>query len=121
MIKKETIQTVDEYISLFSSDVQDILKSMRKVIKRSAPDAVEGIAYQMPGYKLNGKPLVYFAACKQHIGFYPTPSGVNFFEKELSEYPCSKGSIQFPFDQPLPFDLVKKIVLYRVKENLAKK
>lgn len=121
MMKKLSYQTVDEYIALFSPPVRDLLEQMRKVIRETAPDALEEIGYQMPVYKFNGRPLVYFAAWKNHIGFYPIPSGLKAFEKELSKYPRSKGSVQFPFDQPIPFDLVKKIVEYRMKENLAKK
>jgi uncharacterized protein YdhG (YjbR/CyaY superfamily) len=112
-------KTVDEYIAAFPEDVQVRLKQVRKVIRDSAPGAEESISYGMPGYKLNG-PLVYFAAFKNHIGFYPTPSGVTGFEKELAAYKQGKGSIQFPLDEPLPLDLIKRMVASRVKENEQK-
>jgi len=94
---------------------------MRQTIRKGAPEAEETIAYQMPTFKLNGKNLVHFAAFKNHIGFYPTPSGIEAFNKELSPYKGAKGSVQFPIDKPIPFDLVEKIVIFRVKENLKKK
>jgi uncharacterized protein YdhG (YjbR/CyaY superfamily) len=93
---------------------------MRQTIRKAAPEAIEAISYQMPAFKLNGN-LVYFAAFKNHIGFYPTPSGIESFTEELSPYAKGKGSVQFPLDKPIPYDLVEKIVLFRVKENLAKK
>ena len=91
---------------------------MRQTIRKAAPSAVEAISYQMPTFKLNGKNLVHFAAFKNHIGFYPIPSGITAFKKELSVYTQGKGSVQFPLDKPLPYDLVKRIVMYRVKETL---
>ncbi len=90
---------------------------MRQVIKKAAPEAVEAISYQMPTFKLNGRYLVYFAAWKNHIGFYPLPSGNEALEKELSSYKQGKGSVQFPIDKPIPYDLIKKIVKCRMKEN----
>jgi uncharacterized protein YdhG (YjbR/CyaY superfamily) len=114
-------KTIDEYIKTFPADVQSILEKIRQTIKKVAPEAVETISYQMPAFKLNGKNLVYFAAFKNHIGFYPTPSGIESFEKELSPYTSGKGTAQFPFDKPIPYDLVEKIVKFRAKENLAKK
>lgn len=111
--------TIDEYISVFPKDIQEILKKVRQTIKKSAPQAEEIISYQMPAFRLNGN-LVYFAALKDHIGFYPTSSGVAVFKKELSKYATSKGTIRFPLDKPIPFDLVRKIVKFRVQENLAK-
>jgi len=113
-------KTIDEYIASFPKNVQDILKKLRRVIKESAPMAEETISYRMPAFKLNGY-LVFFAAFKNHIGFYPTPSAIIAFKKELSPYKQAKGSVQFPIDKPVPFDIVKKIVNYRVKENLTKK
>jgi uncharacterized protein YdhG (YjbR/CyaY superfamily) len=110
---------IDEYIADFPPDVQDILEEMRRTIREAAPDAEEAISYQMPTFKLNGN-LVHFAAYKNHIGFYPTPSGVEAFREELSAYKVSKGAIQFPIDQPMPLDLVRQIVAYRVAQNLAK-
>jgi uncharacterized protein YdhG (YjbR/CyaY superfamily) len=119
-ITKKQIKTMDEYIKTYPKDVQSILEKMRQAIRKAAPEAVEVISYQMPTFKLNGKNLVYFAAFKNHIGFYPIPSGIEAFKKELSSYKQGKGSVQFPMNKPIPYDLVKKIVKYRVKENLEK-
>jgi len=113
------IKSIDEYISSFPEDVQDVLEKLRRVIKEAAPEAQETISYRMPTFKLNGN-LVHFAAYKNHIGFYPTPSGIDAFKKDLSPYETSKGTIKFPIDQPIPFALVKKIVKYRVNEVLSK-
>ena len=118
---KKQFTTIDEYIKTFPANIQRILKKMRQTIRKGAPEAEETIAYQMPTFKLNGKNLVHFAAFKNHIGFYPTPSGIEAFNKELSPYKGAKGSVQFPIDKPIPFDLVEKIVIFRVKENLKKK
>jgi uncharacterized protein YdhG (YjbR/CyaY superfamily) len=115
------ITSVDEYIEGFSKDLQIILKKIRTTIKKHAPDAMESIAYGMPAYKQNGKPLVYFAGFKNHIGFYATPSGHDAFTKELSQYKQGKGSVQFPLDEPIPFDLIARMVAFRVKENVSKK
>ena len=90
---------------------------MRHTIKKAAPEAVEAISYQIPTFKLNGKNLVHFAAFKNHIGFYPTSSGIEAFKEELSLYKGAKGSVQFPIKEPIPYDLVKKMVIFRVKEN----
>jgi uncharacterized protein YdhG (YjbR/CyaY superfamily) len=117
---KQQFKTIDEYIKTFPKDIQSILEKMRQTIRKAAPEAVEAISYQMPTFKLNGN-LVYFAAFKNHIGFYPTSSGIEAFKKELSPYKGGKGSVRFPIDKPVPFDLVKKIVVFRVKENLKKK
>jgi len=114
MIKK--FKTMDEYIKTFPNDVQNILEKMRQTIRKAAPEAVEAISYQMPTFKLNGKNLVHFAAWKNHIGFYPTPSGTETFKKELSPYKRTKGSVQFPLELPIPYDLVEKIVIFRMKE-----
>lgn len=113
-------KTMDEYIAAFPKEVQDILENMRGTIRESAPQAAEAISYGIPTFKLNGN-LVHFAAYKNHIGFYPASSAIVAFKKELSPYKQAKGTVQFPIDQPIPFDLVKKIVRYRVGENLAKK
>jgi uncharacterized protein YdhG (YjbR/CyaY superfamily) len=110
--------TIDEYIATFPKDIQAILEAIRQAIRESAPNAEETISYQMPAFRLNGT-LVYFAAFKNHIGFYPTSSGITAFKKELSQYEVSKGTIRFPLIKPIPLDLVKKIVKYRVKENMA--
>ena len=107
---------MDEYIKTFPKDVQSILEKMRQTIRKAAPEAVEAISYQMPTFKLNGKNLVHFAAWRNHIGFYPTPSGTEAFKKELSRYKAAKGSVQFPLGEPIPYDLVKKIVIFRMKE-----
>ena len=114
------INTIDDYIALFPADVQQTLQAMRQTIQAAAPDAEEAISYQMPTFKLNGN-LVHFAAMKHHIGFYPTPSAVEAFARELAPYKVSKGAIQFPKDQPIPFDLVTRIVRYRVEQTLAKR
>ncbi len=108
---------IDEYIATFPPDVQKILNMLRATIQKAAPDATEKISYAMPTFYLNGN-LVHFAAYKNHIGFYPAPSGIEAFEKELSVYKTSKGAVQFPINKPLPFALITKIVRYRVKENL---
>ena len=116
---KMTIKSIDDYISNFPEDVQKILKTLRTVIKESAPEAEEKISYQMPTFFLKGN-LVHFAAFKNHIGFYPAPRGIEKFQKELSVYEGGKGSVRFPLDKTLPYDLVSRIVEFRVKENLAK-
>lgn len=112
-------KSVDEYIKTFPPDIQEILEKIRPAIHQAAPEAVEVISYQMPAFKHNGI-LVYFAAHKNHIGFYPTASGIEAFKKELSGYKSSKSAVQFPLDKPIPFDLIEKIVKFRVKERLAK-
>lgn len=117
---KSTIQNTEEYIKSFPKDIQLLLKQMRSIIKENAPDAIESISYGMPAYKMNGKPLVYFAGYKNHIGFYATPTGHKAFAEELAVYKQGKGSVQFPVDQPLTVALIKRIVLFRVKENKAK-
>lgn len=116
---KQTFKSVSEYIGLQIPSTQALLKQLRECILKAAPKAEEGISYQMPAYKLNG-PVVYFAAYKNHIGLYPTASGINEFEKELSTYKTSKGAIQFPLDKKLPLTLITKIVKFKVKENLEK-
>jgi len=119
MDTKKQFKAIDEYIETFPEDAQKILQKLRLTIKESAPGSVETISYQMPTFKLNGKGLVYFAAFKNHIGFYPIPSGIEAFEKELSPYKQGKGSVQFPIDQPIPYALVRKIVKFRAKQNPA--
>ncbi len=110
---------IDEYIAGFPNDIQKILKKIRMTIGKAAPDAEETIKYQMPTFTLEGN-LVHFAAFKKHIGFYPVPTGIEKFKKELSVYEGGKGSVQFPLDEPIPFDLISKIVKFRVKENLER-
>jgi uncharacterized protein YdhG (YjbR/CyaY superfamily) len=114
-----SFKTIDEYIVQFPIEVQEILKTIRKVIKEAAPDAEEKISYQMPSFVLHGN-LVYFAAFKNHIGFFPTSSGINAFKQELSEYKGGKGSVQFPLDKPIPYELISKIVTFRAAENVKK-
>ena len=113
-------KTIDEYIAAFPNDVQDILEKIRMTIRKAAPEAEETISYQMPTFTLNGHYLVYFAAFKKHIGFYPAPIGNAEFEQELSVYGAGKGTVKFPLDQPIPFDLISKIVKFRAKENLER-
>ncbi len=108
---------VDQYIENFPLQVQEIMTEIRQLIKAAAPDAIENIAYGMPGFKTNGRPLVYFAGFKNHIGLYATPSGHAQFATELSNYKQGKGSVQFPLNKPIPFELIKKIVEYKVQEN----
>jgi uncharacterized protein YdhG (YjbR/CyaY superfamily) len=112
-------ETIDEYISLHPPKVQELLEKIRVVIKKAAPDAIEAIKYQIPTFVLNGN-LVHFGAYKNHIGFYPAPSGITVFKQELSVYESGKGSIQFPLDKEIPFDMIGRIVQFRVQENLEK-
>lgn len=120
-MKQIAFESVNAYIESFPLEVQSRLADIRSLILKTAPDAKESISYGMPAYKLNRKPLVYFAGYKSHIGFYATPSGHSEFEKELSNYKQGKGSVQFPLDEPLPLSLIKRIVQFRVKENSLKK
>lgn len=113
-------QSVDAYIATFPSEVQVILQKIRETIREAVPEAEETISYQMPAFKIKGKALVYFAAWKEHIGFYATPSGNSAFKKELSVYQGAKGSVQFPLSQPMPYALIKKIALFRKTEILVK-
>jgi uncharacterized protein YdhG (YjbR/CyaY superfamily) len=112
-------QTIDEYVSSFPKDVQDVLETVRKTIKEAAPQAQEKISYQMPAFTLNGN-LVYFAAFKNHIGFYGASGAVDAFKNEVAPYANAKGSLRFPLDKPLPVSLIRDIVTFRVKENLEK-
>ncbi|PJZ24868.1 hypothetical protein CH352_11955 [Leptospira hartskeerlii] len=112
---KSAFKSIDEYIKTFPKEVQSILQELRKVIQEEAPEASGKISYQIPTFYLNGN-LVHFAAYKNHIGFYPGASGISKFKKEIDKYKNAKGSVQFPIDQPLPFDLVRKIVKFRVGE-----
>jgi len=119
-MQKEQYLTIDEYINMCPKEVQGRLKELRSLIKELVPEATEKISYQMPTFYLNGN-LVHFAAHSNHIGFYPTPSGIDQFKTELEKYVTSKGAIQFPLEKPLPFDLIKKIVRFRAEENRNKK
>ena len=114
-----TAKTIDDYIAAFPKDIQEILGKVRATIRKAAPEAQETINYGIPTFTLKGN-LVHFAAFKKHIGFYPAPSGIEKFKVELSEYESAKGSVQFPLDQPIPYDLISKITVFRVKENLEK-
>ncbi len=117
---KKQFKTIDEYIKTFPEEVQVILQKVRSTIHSAAPEATEAISYQMPAFKLNGN-LVWFAAFKNHIGFYPVPSGMEAFKDEVAPYAAGRGTLQFPSDKPIPYNLIKKIVIFRAKENLAKK
>jgi uncharacterized protein YdhG (YjbR/CyaY superfamily) len=117
---KQKFNLIDEYILSFPKATQLVLERMRKSIKEAVPNTEEAISYGIPTFKLKGN-LVHFAAYKNHIGFYPTPSGINAFKDELSNYKQSKGAIQFPLNEPLPIELIKRIVIFRVKENLERK
>lgn len=108
---------IDQYISQFPEEVQEILKKVRSLILECAPDATELMSYGMPGYKLNKKPLVYFAGYKNHLGFYATPSGHSHFQEQLSRYKQGKGSVQFPLNEEMPYDLIEEMVRFRVGEN----
>ncbi len=112
------IKDIDAYIRTYPEDVQQLLKKVRQVIRAVAPKAEECIKYGLPTFMLNGKNLVHFGGFKNHIGFYPAPSGIIAFKKELSKYGGAKGSIQFSLDKPLPLILIKKITQFRVKENM---
>ena len=117
---KKQLKTIDEYIATFPKEVQDVLEKIRSTIRESAPKAEEAISYGIPAFRLNGRGLVYFGAWKNHIGFYPTPSGIEAFKKELAPFKQEKGSVQFPLDKPISIGLVKKIVRYRVTEILER-
>ena len=120
MKTEQTIhETIDDYIADFPPDVQAILKKLRATIRKAAPDAEEAMKYRLPTFVLHGN-LVHFGAFKKHIGFYATPTGNEKFRKELAVYEGAKGSVQFPLDKPIPYDLVSRMVKFRVKENLEK-
>lgn len=112
-------ENIDEYIGGFPNDIQEILEKIRMTIQKAAPDAKEKISYSMPAFEQNGI-VVYFAAFKNHIGLYALPAGHEAFKEELLPYKSGKGSVQFPFNKPIPYDLITKIVKFRVKENLEK-
>ena len=118
-MRKKEFRTIDEYIKTFPEDVQIILEKIRQTIRKAVPEAVEAISYGIPTFKLNDRPLVYFAAWKNHIGFYPMPSAAKAFKRELSVYKQGKGSVQFPLDKPIPYRLVNKIVKLRAREILS--
>ena len=116
---KVPFKSIDKYILQFPNEVQEILKTLRKFIKELAPYAEEKISYQMPTFYLHGN-LVHFAAFKNHIGFYPGASGIANFKDRLTEYKSGKGSVQFPIEKPLPYELISEIVKFRVAENTEK-
>src|SRR5713226_930916 len=116
MVPTKNFKTIDEYVEPFPENVQGVLKKLRETIRKAAPEAVESISYDMPTFKLDGKKLVYFSAWKSHIGFYSIPEGNVAFRKQLSPYSGPKGSLRFPLEKPIPYDLVNKIVTLRLKE-----
>ena len=118
-MNKKVLKTIDDYMSHFPREVQELLGQMRRTIRKTAPRAEEAISYGIPGFKFNGS-LVWFAGYKRHIGFYPGSSAIATFKKELSAYRVAKGSVQFPVDKPLPLALVSRIVKFRMKQNLSK-
>jgi uncharacterized protein YdhG (YjbR/CyaY superfamily) len=117
---RSTAGSIDEYIGGFPAETRKVLEELRALIKASAPGATETISYAMPTFDLNGKHLVHFAGYAKHVGFYPVPSGIEAFEEELTPYKRGKGSVQFPLDRPLPADLIRRIVEFRVQENSGK-
>jgi uncharacterized protein YdhG (YjbR/CyaY superfamily) len=118
-MKSPPAGTIDAYIATFPAEVQKALQKVRAIIRQAAPEAEEAIKYQIPTFVLKGN-LVHFAAFQNHLGFYPTPFAITAFEAELADYKSAKGSVQFPFDQPLPFDLIRRMVEFRVNEVAAK-
>ena len=120
MATRSTASSIDEYIAGFPPETRKMLKELRALIRASAPDATETISYAIPTFDLNGRHLVHFAGYEKHVGFYPTASGIDAFKEELKHYKSSKGSVQFPLGQPLPTGLIRRIVEYRVAENIGK-
>ena len=118
--RRNSPKDIDEYINMFSDDIQVKLESLRETIRKAAPDAEETIKYQIPTFTLHGN-LVHFAAYNNHIGFYPASSGIDAFKKDLSKYEGSKGTVRFPLNKKLPLALISRIVKYRVKENMGRK
>ena len=114
-------ENIDQYMAGFDTEVRKKLKTIRELVHDTLPEAVESISYQMPAFKYNGKILVYFAAFKNHIGFYATPESNLAFKEELSEYKTTKGTIQLPYDKPLPIELLRKIILFKAASNEVKK
>ena len=118
-LKESGSSEVDEFIAKYPPDIQNVLQKIRSIIRKAAPDAQEKIGYGIPTFTLNGN-LVHYSVLKNHVGFYPTPSGIEKFKKELSKYEGAKGSVQFPLDQPIPYELIRKITEFRVQEQRAK-
>jgi uncharacterized protein YdhG (YjbR/CyaY superfamily) len=119
MENKKAANTIDEYIAHYPRNIQNILEGLRQVIRETTPDAKEVISYQMPAFKQNGI-LVWFAAFKSHIGFFPKASAIEAFKNKLTPYQISKGTVRFPLNEPLPLDLIKEIVKFRVEEDLTR-
>jgi uncharacterized protein YdhG (YjbR/CyaY superfamily) len=119
-MKQAEYKNIDEYISLFPENVRGILQKMRQVIREAAPEATEAISYWIPTFKLNGN-LVHFGGYKKHVSFYPSPSGIEAFSEELATYETSRGTVKFPLNKPIPYELMKRMVEFRVKEALRKK
>lgn len=118
--RQTTPKDIDEYISGFPGDIQEVLQKIRTTIKKAAPGAVERISYKMPAFNLNGQYLIYFAAYNKHIGMYPVPTGDTDFNQEIAAYQSGKGTLQFPLNQPIPYKLITKVVKLRAKENLER-
>src|SRR5438270_6975722 len=114
MAMRSTASSIDEYIAEFPPESQRVLKEMRALVRASAPDATETISYAIPTFDLNGKHMVHFAGYERHIGFYPTSSGIEAFKEEIQHYKWATGSVQFPLGEPLPMDLIRRIVEFRV-------
>jgi uncharacterized protein YdhG (YjbR/CyaY superfamily) len=113
---EKQIKTIDEYIRAFPADVQVKLEEVRRTIRKAAPEVLEAISYGMPTFRLNGKHLIHFAAWKNHIGIYPVPSGTELFQSEIAVYRAVRSSARFPLNKPIPFDLIEKMVSFRIKE-----
>lgn len=120
MAPRSTAESIDEYVAEFPPETQQVLEQIRSLIREIAPDATETISYAIPTFDLNGKHLVHFAGYERHVGLYPAPSGMVAFEEELAPYKKGKGSVQFPLGEPLPMDLLRRIVEFRVAENTRK-
>lgn len=119
-MEKNTFETIDDYINAFPSETKRILQKIRETVREAAPEATESINYGIPTFKMHGN-LVHFAAYKKHIGFYPAPSGIEAFKKEVESFKTGKGTLQFPLDKPIPYDLISDIVQFRLEENKSRK
>ena len=117
---RSAADTIDDYIAGFPPETQQVLQEVRSIVRAAAPGATETISYAMPTFDLNGRHLVHFAGYPKHIGFYPIPSGIEAFKEELAPYNQGRGSVQFPLDKPMPMDLIRRIVEFRVAENRAR-
>ncbi|PSL07279.1 iron chaperone [Cecembia rubra] len=119
-MEKNTFETIDDYINAFPSETKRILQKIRETVREAAPEATESINYGIPTFKMHGN-LVHFAAYKKHIGFYPAPSGIEAFKKEVESFKTGKGTLQFPLDKPIPYNLISDIVQFRLEENKSRK